>query len=182
MTAPTPNAELAYRVLDHIDAHPEQHNQRVWIEDRGDCGTAACMAGWTCLLSGDQPRFHGDGDPEAEFVIHAGVTRGDYIPDRAAELLGMKPDGGAQTGFRLFEPSNTREDLGRLVAEIFGPRPEPTVVTCSHCRTPFDPADTAFDGRAQHASTPWCRRCVDRCHEATDPAHTCTICTAGGAR
>lgn len=39
MTAPTkPNAELAYAVLDQIDAHPETWDQGDW-----DCGTTACF-------------------------------------------------------------------------------------------------------------------------------------------
>lgn len=51
---------------------------------------------------------------------------------------------------------------------------EPTA--CGKCRSPFDPADTRFDGAARYASTPYCRRCVDRCHESTDAFHRCVIC------
>lgn len=47
---------------------------------------------------------------------------------------------------------------------------------CGKCRTPFDPSDTSFDGRARHNETPWCRSCVDRCHESTDAFHRCVIC------
>lgn len=46
---------------------------------------------------------------------------------------------------------------------------------CGRCRTAFDPADTAFDGRARHAETPWCRRCIDNCHEGS-AEHVCPIC------
>jgi hypothetical protein len=46
---------------------------------------------------------------------------------------------------------------------------------CGKCRTPFAPDDTRFDGHARHASTPYCRRCVDACHEA-DAFHQCVIC------
>jgi len=146
-----PDAALAYRVLDHIDANPGLHDPRVWIERRGECGTAACMAGWTCLLAGDRPYYRdGDGDPEAEYVVHAGAPElGDYIPVRAANLLGMKLDGGyTLTGYRLFEPHNTREDLGRLVAEIFGPRPG------EHVNCPHDPGGASGDPSAAMICAP----------------------------
>jgi hypothetical protein len=113
-----PNAELAYRVLDHIDAHPDQH---VWIEQREDCGTAACLAGWVVLLAGDEPNFDPD-EPEAcEVVIGGGTVL--LIKERAADLLGIEYNPDKFFGHELFDQHNTRQDLGRLVAEIFGPRP-----------------------------------------------------------
>lgn len=47
---------------------------------------------------------------------------------------------------------------------------------CAKCRTPFNPADPSFVGTARHTDTPYCRGCVDRCHEATDAFHRCVIC------
>lgn len=47
---------------------------------------------------------------------------------------------------------------------------------CGKCRQPFNPADTAFDGCARYHLTPYCRGCVDRCHESTDAFHRCVIC------
>ncbi|MBD0838808.1 hypothetical protein [Streptomyces sp. TRM68416] len=47
---------------------------------------------------------------------------------------------------------------------------------CRRCHRPFDPADTRHDGQARHRETPWCRWCVDRCHESTDFAHACPVC------
>jgi len=106
-----PNAELAYRVLDHIDANPKSWDQGVWW-----CGTSGCFAGWTCALSGEQP--------ERDYA------NGIYVPERAAQLLGFETrddmdvvtDVAGEQSW-LFSPDNTREDLGRMVAEIFGPRP-----------------------------------------------------------
>ncbi|MGW4728906.1 hypothetical protein ACWEQC_06945 [Streptomyces shenzhenensis] len=46
---------------------------------------------------------------------------------------------------------------------------------CRKCRTPFDPTDTRFDGRARHNETPWCRACVDNCHDG-GAEHVCVIC------
>jgi hypothetical protein len=122
-----PNAELAYRVLDHIDAYPKQWHQGIWIGP-ANCGTVGCFAGWACLLSGDQPALDPDDEGEAEEVWVEGGATLRYIPDRAAALLGIRPDAGPTSGagYRLFGGKNTREDLGRLVAEIFGPRPAVT--------------------------------------------------------
>ena len=117
MTAP--NAELAYRVLDHIDAHPEQWDQRTW-----DCGTVACFAGWAVRLSGARA---------------AGPAYDSKVVEGPADLIGLDVSDAAVRVLRhecwtpdsdifsprgdLFASDNTREDLGRLVAEYFGPRP-----------------------------------------------------------
>lgn len=128
VTAPTtPNAELAYRVLDHIDSHPEQWNQGLYI-GKAECGTVACFAGWAVLLSGNEPTF------DESYVAHNGVrVTQDCIVDgwaqnvshRAQELL--RADRWVHEGEAdeadLFCQFNTRDDLGRMVAEIFGPRP-----------------------------------------------------------
>lgn len=119
-----PNAELAYLTLDQIDAHPELHSQSWWFTVT-DCGTVACFAGWTCVISGDKPSaldrpMHVlEIGTDVSFVV---LPDGEkvYASDRARELLGIDK----LTARRLFDGSNTREDLGRLVAEIFGPRPE----------------------------------------------------------
>ncbi|MFD8866068.1 RING finger protein [Streptomyces sp. NPDC059590] len=50
---------------------------------------------------------------------------------------------------------------------------------CGRCRQPFDPTDARFDGRARHSYSPFCRRCVDRCHESTDAFHVCPVCRTG---
>lgn len=122
MTAP--NAALAYRVLDHIDAHPEQHDQSQWIATTADCGTIACFAGWTCLLSGDSPAWspyenvEDEADTGTVTVVEHGMPHDMTVSTRSTELLGI----GLHDAGRLFY-ANDREDLGRRVAEIFGPRP-----------------------------------------------------------
>lgn len=55
---------------------------------------------------------------------------------------------------------------------------------CGRCRKPFDQDDPAFDGRARHRGTPYCRGCVDACHDGGSE-HVCVICDPkryGGAR
>ena len=51
-------------------------------------------------------------------------------------------------------------------------------VACGRCGVPFDPADTAFDGRARYRDTLFCRGCIDQCHEA-GADHCCIICLGG---
>lgn len=46
---------------------------------------------------------------------------------------------------------------------------------CGRCRWTFDPHDKRFDGHARHADGPFCRRCVDNCHEGS-AGHACVIC------
>jgi hypothetical protein len=120
----TPNAELAYAVLDHIDAHPEQWRQGWWLT-KLDCGTAACFAGWACILSGDKPVLDDpdeDGD-EIEFSLVELVDGSKaHIEERAAQLLGIGPD----RAYNLFSADNSRKDLDGKVATIFGPRPAVT--------------------------------------------------------
>jgi hypothetical protein len=115
-----PNAELAYLVLDYIDAHPEQWDQGTWVSRPGDCGTAGCFAGWVCLLSGDQPIFAVDAD-ETDRVSSAGDEV--YVPERAAYLLDIEFSDDLTWGNALFNPNQNREELGARVAAIFGPRP-----------------------------------------------------------
>ena len=53
--APDPR-ELRKRVADHIEAHPELHNQSEWGDGSADpaCVTPCCVAGWTCHLGGGE--------------------------------------------------------------------------------------------------------------------------------
>jgi hypothetical protein len=117
------NAELAYRVLDYIDAHPDTWDQTQWIRQT-DCGTAACFAGWACLLSGYEPAWFGSS--LADWVHPSGDDSNTYdVEICAAELLGLPyEDQNEALHARLFDESNDREDLGRWVGKIFGPRPD----------------------------------------------------------
>jgi hypothetical protein len=147
VTAPTtPNAELAYKILDQIDAHPETWNQGTW-----DCGTAACFAGWAVRLSG------GISDPDgydSNVVDGPAYLIGMTVDEAAREVLGssgwtpstVDPDEEDW----LFSAGNDRADLGRLVAEIFGPRPVMSTGTGCRC-------DWLGEGTPEHAPSPLCR-------------------------
>ncbi len=130
MTDTKPNAELAYRVLDQIDAHPTHFDMSSWVRfgerpsDRPDgivtlddltnpaCGTTACFAGWAVALSGyamDDSGIAVHPDPPTD-EMHA--------EELAAQLLGL-------TGEEADDLFNVADDyIHAEVRDIFGARPE----------------------------------------------------------
>ncbi|MFG2372592.1 hypothetical protein ACGFY9_14075 [Streptomyces sp. NPDC048504] len=90
------------------------------------------------------------------------------------------------------EAEAVRDDLGQIRADkvsaggdqlhsllesvTVSDEEQPAAGVCGKCKKPFDPADTAFDGRAQYAATPYCRGCVDRCRDTEIADHRCVIC------
>lgn len=38
------------RAVQHIDKHPEQWDQKLWLVKKPECGTVGCVAGWTVAL------------------------------------------------------------------------------------------------------------------------------------
>lgn len=117
-----------------LEQNPEKLEQRQWViapeaefaRDHKDmkftCGTVACVAGWTSLLSGDRVR-QGDAEmllgPEFEHRFRVGsVTTPDgrimHVGDRAMEVLGLSE----RVATALFHTNNEgfvlREALRRL--------------------------------------------------------------------
>lgn len=123
MTAP--NAALAYRVLDHIDAHPELWRQGDW-----HCGSAYCFGGWAVELSGGQLDDVRVGEPKV--IGGSEALRGLGAEQAALKVLNLRTGwiwrdlSDERADAWLFDGDNDREDLGRIVAEIFGPRPAVT--------------------------------------------------------
>lgn len=116
-----PNAELAWQVIDHIDAHPESWYQGTWW-----CGTGGCFAGWAVTLSGAVIDF----DFGTPIVVHAPdpALIDLKVGSAAYTVLGIDHDtahvlDGDDREDWLFSACNDRADLGRLVEAIFGPRP-----------------------------------------------------------
>ncbi len=115
MTDLKPNAELAYKVLDHIDARPELWRQGIWLGE-SECGTTACFAGWAVMLSGCEVDVAGE-----EVLTGPAELIGRHVGSAAEVLLGIEDlDGDSPDPF---DAILTRAELGRAVAEIFGPRP-----------------------------------------------------------
>lgn len=126
----TPNADLAYEVLDYIDAHPEQWDQSTYQQEL-DGTMVRCFAGWAIALSGIEIPLNADGD-------WLPIMRdGQRVSPRqlASELLGLDIDRHINLGgagyIDLFESRHSREDLGAYVAFVFGPRPARTPLSTS---------------------------------------------------
>lgn len=48
------NTNLFLAIANHIEKHPEKHDQSIWAatgDDVKGCATAACIAGWAVLLA-----------------------------------------------------------------------------------------------------------------------------------
>lgn len=105
----TPNVELLRRVLEHITAHPEEHDQRVWARHT-DCGTAMCLAGHAVTITGHAIDYGKHSWSGLVYLTRAGES----IEDVAARELGLSDDQAEN----LFDPDNTRAELWREAAQI----------------------------------------------------------------
>jgi len=113
-------AALAWRVLRHIEQHPD-----TWLQGRWHCGTAFCFAGHTVEMTGG--RWVSD-DPlsEATNYVRAepddDVVDGDcwvHARDRARRVLGLATGQAS----KLFSACNDMELLHAYVERFFGPEP-----------------------------------------------------------
>lgn len=120
-----PNTELAYRVLDHIDAHPEGWDQGTfYVHNEGGDSVTACFAGRAVLLSGHTVTegWVIDGDAFLGFWALAVKELGvDGVKTQCTCVPGC-PYLATAAG-DLFAANNSREHLGKLVEQVFGPRP-----------------------------------------------------------
>lgn len=101
------NVPLLRKSLEHIDAHPEEHDQRHWAQ-RTPCGTKLCLAGTAVVLSGYDIRWGEDA------IVSAQTTTGAYIEDLAQEQLGLN-DSAANW---LFHKCEDADDLWDAAAWI----------------------------------------------------------------
>lgn len=132
MNSTSTNGELAYRVLDHIESHPEQYNPDTeisfvdldgYITDAADGIQVADFTGWTCLLSGDRLDTGDHGHDGTGVLTADGVSHDAH--DRAVALLGLTSDDndwvlGLDAGRDI-------ASLRSAVAETFGSRSRRTV-------------------------------------------------------
>lgn len=49
---------------------------------------------------------------------------------------------------------------------------------CARCGRQFVPEDTTYAGWAQYRTSPFCRACVDVCHDSESADHRCAVCTS----
>jgi hypothetical protein len=101
------NVELLEKVMTFIKDHPDRHNQAVWATE---CGTSACFAGWTILLSGGQY------ERLREYGNYGFTLNGELVSpeERAAEMLGISREDAAA----MFLYTYTREALELEVKDL----------------------------------------------------------------
>lgn len=111
---------LAYRTLDYIRAHPQEHQQRQWR-----CESGMCFAGWAVQLAGGR-WVTGPAD-ESRNLLYAEPADDQWVVDgtitarvRAERLLGLDYD----ESDRLFHADNTVDELTTWVYWYFGDRPD----------------------------------------------------------
>lgn len=159
------------------------------LDAEPDGGVAAPLV--SSSSGGDQrcPAAHledptGCNGPVAVMVLDAHNAGARGCEHHAARLLASldggrvyplpdAPDGAA---LRVFKDA----DGIRPFPWVDAPRTRPEQLSraenqCRRCRRPFNPTDTRFDGHARHKDSPWCRRCVDNCHDG-GAEHVCLIC------
>lgn len=99
----TPAMELAEKILEQIDRHPESHEQAHWGE-KTECGTSACICGWAALINEDahyEPLFAGS--THDILVLNSGA--GDDWINYGAKVLGLS----VMDADRLFMNTNNEE-------------------------------------------------------------------------
>jgi hypothetical protein len=108
LTPPVPNLPLLRKVLDHIDAHPEEYEQSIF-RTRTKCGTAYCIAGHVAVMTG------------ATFAnaVEVETSEGDRIDvaKYAQQLLGITSE-EAWLSPGLFAGDSTRREIQTVAERI----------------------------------------------------------------
>lgn len=114
-TARTPrkiDVPLLRKVLEHITAHPEEHQQGWWGE-KTSCGTAYCVAGHVAVMTGHEIQWELDCDDVSAY--RASRTQdGRQIMDVAREALGLT----LVQAQDLFAGDNSRSNLWHLASQM----------------------------------------------------------------
>ena len=109
---------LLRKVMEHITAHPDEHDQDVWAIE-APCGTVACIAGHTVIMSGltfrvdppdDYERTHYGAVRSAEVVAETG----EEVDVAAQRLLGLTDD----EANALFLDADTISEIWDVVERI----------------------------------------------------------------
>lgn len=117
---PTPNLPLLRKVLDHIDAHPDEWYQATWgiQTERSACGTAFCIAGHAIAMSGEHVVSFDSGgsmlvDGE-DYIVVEGVGEVEAPEYIGSRLLGLT----SEEADDLFAGNCTREAVQRHAEAI----------------------------------------------------------------
>jgi hypothetical protein len=104
-------------VLDHLIHHPEQHDQSTFGY-RDECGTRACVAGWTIVFAQQQSLLEINWGSSAKGILSAvRMPDGEFFDpfDAAQELLGLDDDEACNLFYYGAREPDARAYLRRLL-------------------------------------------------------------------
>lgn len=117
---PVPNLPLLRKVLDHIDAHPEEWRQSTYATVT-DCGTAHCIAGHAVAMTVGVTRDqNGVLSPAPAFVTFhdEGMHQLGLTEDEAQDLFVNTLDGEDMVTIRDCPEVSVREAVQRVAEAI----------------------------------------------------------------
>lgn len=112
LTAETLDIPYARKVLEHLVAHPEEHEQTYWGYRGSACGTKACIAGTTVLMDSQTTVLWSHNGDLAGSVGVNNQYMG--LADRAAQLLGLN----REDAHNLFYNGSNSDALAQLESYI----------------------------------------------------------------
>lgn len=108
------NYPLLRKTMEHIEAHPEEHDQDHWGLKTA-CGTVMCFAGHAAVLDGATPIWNqgpSDRHPEMEAVIRNGSAM------RVEQYAGMALGLTDKEADELFWGADDIDDVRKVVAKF----------------------------------------------------------------
>lgn len=111
---PNRNTELLEATMQHINDHPETHQQFWWFNQH-ECGTGGCFAGWTWMIAGNQPMQslvrHEDRTLRITDEVDDDITR---LRAETTQMLGLTE----KEADILFDANNTIPALQLMVKDL----------------------------------------------------------------
>jgi hypothetical protein len=104
-------------IIDFIEEHPEEWNQKEWAKRTKGCGTACCVAGWAVVRAGYKLDWkHRNSNPYLGRTNCAYDNDGQSvaISTLAEKILGLT----CHQATRLFDPKNDLEQIKQITKEI----------------------------------------------------------------
>jgi hypothetical protein len=119
------NEPLLAKTMHHLTAHPEEHEQRLWLA-RGSCGTAGCLAGWALHFAGHEMIFEDFdhdtseflGNPRLPWLRRFDAAVGSMADGRDIAYVARRELGLSRAqADRLFHGDNTLDGMWEMVED-----------------------------------------------------------------
>ncbi len=108
------NVPLLRKTLEHITAHPEEHNQEMWAHHSPSCGTRGCLAYHAASMEGDLRASGGQDGWQIWYMEDHNGQRVGRIRQIAQDRLGLE----SWQAELLFDENNTVARLWLLAHEF----------------------------------------------------------------